>query len=205
MHSRRCRFSNALVRTGGEPSSVLKEWYERLASAGRPAPATQLHDRITSGRVPRLETPAPLNFMYVIERGNLDERQKALGLIARNFHPDYTPVLEAALKSPEPVVRVQAAAVVAHVKANLKTRIKKLTSEGKDASGPSALMRIGELQALQVCALVEKREQVLCHDTALGILERSLAAGSDIAFVASQTDAGAAAGIERFLLICWPL
>ncbi len=184
----------------GAASGVLKEWYERLASAGRPEPATELYDRIMSGRVPRLDTPAPLNFSSVIEQGTLDERQKALGLIARHFHPDYTPVLEAALKSPEPVVRVQAAAVVAHVKANLKTRIKRLSCEGKDASGPRALMRLGEMQALQGCSLVDRPEQEICRATALGILERSLAAGADIASVAAVSDAGAGAAIERYLL-----
>ena len=187
--------------TQGGRGSVLFAWYERLASAGQPAPATRSHDRIASGRVPRLDTRAPQNFMHVIEKGSLDERQKALGLIARHFHPDYTPVLQAALKSPEPVVRVQAAAVVAHVKANLKTRIKKLNSEGKDTFGTKALMRIGELQALQACALVEKREQAMCRDTARGILERTLATGADIALVSSEADAGAAAGIEHYLLM----
>ena len=186
--------------TGVAPNGILKDWYERLAAAGRAGHATQIHDRITSGRVPRLDTPAPLNFLHVIERGTLDERQKALGLIARQFHPDYTPVLEAALKSPEPVVRVQAAAVVAHVKANLKTRIQRISIEGNEASWPDALMRLSDLQALQGCALVEKPEQRVCQDIARGILERSLASGTDIATVASQTDAGAAGAIERYLL-----
>ncbi len=186
--------------TTGATSAVLKDWYERLASAGRHAPATEIYDRITSGRVPRLEQPAPLNFLHVIECGTLDQRQKALGMIARHFHPEYTPVLEAALKSPEPVVRVQAAAVVAHVKANVKQRIRGLTSEFKEGFGPAALMRVSELQSLQGCALVEKREQVLCRDTARGILERTLATGSDIAAVVSRTDESAAAAIERYLL-----
>ena len=185
---------------GKAPNKILKDWYERLASAGRPAHATQIYDRIASGRVPRLNTPAPLNFLHVIEHGTLDERQKALGLIARQFHPDYTPVLEAALKSPEPVVRVQAAAVVAHVKANLKTRIKRLAIDGKEASGRQALMRISELQALQGCALVDKPEQRVCHDIAHGILERSLVSGTDFTTVATQTDAGADAAMERYLL-----
>ena len=185
---------------GSAPNGILEDWYERLASAGRPAHATQIHDRITSGRVPRLNTPAPLNFLHVIEHGTLDERQKALGLIARQFHPDYTRVLEAALKSQEPVVRVQAAAVVAHVKANLKTRIKRLAIEGKEASGPEALKSISELQALQGCSLVEKPEQRVCQDVADGILERSLESGTDFTTVATQTDAGASAAIERFLL-----
>ncbi len=181
-------------------TGILKDWYERLASAGRHAPATEIYDRITSGRVPRLEQPAPLNFLNVIECGTLDQRQKALGMIARHFHPEYTTVLEAALKSPEPVVRVQAAAVVAHVKANLKQRIRRLTTEFKEGFGPAALMRISELQSLQGCALVEKREQVLCRDIARGILERTLATGSDIAAVGSQTDERAAAAIERYFL-----
>jgi hypothetical protein len=186
--------------TAGEPGAILEEWYERLAAAGQPPPATQFHDRIMSGRVPRLDAPGPQNFMHVIDRGTLDERQKALGLIARHFHPDYTPVLEAALKSPEPVVRVQAAAVVAHVKANLKTRIRTLTSDGKNAAGAEALLRINELQALQECALVEKSERALCRDTVQSILERTLAMNSDLVAVSSQAGEGAVAGIEHYFL-----
>lgn len=179
---------------------VIAAWYERLAHAGRPSPVTETFNRIASGRVHRLDARAPADFLGVIASGTLEERQRALGLIARQFHPDYSPVLDAALRSPEPVVRVQAAAVVARVREDLKAKVAELV-RGEDATmAKTALINAGQLQALQGCALVAPVQQAQCRDAVRRLLRQALSRGEDLLGVVRGADRDALSAIETFLI-----
>jgi hypothetical protein len=179
---------------------VLQDWYERLANAGRPSPFTEMFDRIQSGRVQRLDLKPPANYLETIASGSLDERQRALGLIAREFHPDYAPVLDAALRSPEPVVRVQAAAVVARVREDLKARVEALTKPVAGISPAEALAIGGELEALKTCALIEPRLQARCQDALNKVLAAVLQGRGDLDRAARRAEPAAIAAIETFLI-----
>jgi hypothetical protein len=186
-----------------ERAELLSGWYERLSQAGGVEPATAMHDRVAAGRVLMLDAAGPQRFVDVIDHGTLAERQTALGLMARNFHPDYAPALEAALRSAEPVVRVQAAAVVAHVRADLKTEIKSGALSLRDAAGLPAAERLrhaGRFDALARCSLVEAADRARCRETAGLFLQGALS--RDGVLQASQSGAGAAASraLENFLL-----
>lgn len=186
--------------SAGAGPKVLKRWYARLTGAGKPSPEAVIFDRIASGRVPNLDAPAPKNFLEVVNNGSLEERQKALGLIARRFHPDYTPVLEAALNSPEPVVRVQAAAVVARVRDNLKATIKLLTGSNETLTVAGAIERAALLQALAKCNLVSSQSQTSCRETALRILQNAMSESSAMLGLAAVADEEAAKSAEAFLI-----
>lgn len=102
------------------PSRVNKElldqWYDRISQATMIDPVTRLSDDVSVGRAVNLQGAMPLSFLATMEAGTLSERQSVLGIIARRFHSDYIPVLHCALRSEEPVVRVQAAAVAARIR-----------------------------------------------------------------------------------------
>ena len=83
-------------------------------------PVTKHCDMVAIGRALDLAGRAPPSFSEAIDKGTLLQKQNALGLIARKFHPGYLSALKAALKSDEPVIRVQAAAVAAHVREDVK-------------------------------------------------------------------------------------
>lgn len=175
-----------------DDGDAVAAWYDRLARAGKPSTITQTYDRIASGRVHLLDSAPPRNFLDVIKSGGMEERQRALGLIARHFHPDYTPVLEAALRSPEPVVRVQAAAVVARVREDLKARVA-LLSLDEPCSAAQALHRAGELAALQKCALVAEPLRVRCAQVAERLINTAVPPGANmVASVPEGRDARAA-------------
>lgn len=183
---------------GRDEGNAVAAWYERLARAGKPSIVAQTYERIASGRVPRLDTAPPVNFMDVIHSGSLEERQRALGLIARHFHPDYAPVLEAALRSPAPVVRVQAAAVVARVREDLKAKVAALVNGG--ARDPArALGDAGELRALQDCALLGAPQRALCRETASRLMRETLAQVRDVVSV-MPSDRDARHVLEDFLI-----
>lgn len=178
---------------------VRRDWYERLARAGRPSHVTQLYERIISGRTQRLDMQPPRDFLKVIAQGTLDERQRALGLVARHFHPDYTPVLDAALRSGEPVVRVQAAAVVARVREDLKERIEQWL-----VSSPRTLRQTlhdaGELHALSTCSLLSPQLRARCTENVRALLDDVLARGRDVTRFAREVDKDALDAMERYLI-----
>ncbi|MBL8565929.1 MAG: hypothetical protein JNM89_09445 [Hyphomicrobiaceae bacterium] len=107
------------LRRPSLPSALLADWYTRISLSTRTDEETRLAERVAAGRVIDTTHGAPSSFVGVMEGGPLDARQRALGLVARSFHPGYLPTLVAALASEEPVVRVQAAAVAAHVRPRL--------------------------------------------------------------------------------------
>jgi len=95
---------------------LLTAWYERIALSVAVDPVTRFCDDVGSGRMIDLGAPPPPSYAAVMAAGTLVERQAVLGNVARRFHPDYLPVLAQALNNPEPVIRVQAAAVAAQIR-----------------------------------------------------------------------------------------
>lgn len=128
-------------------NALLEAWYERISLSVAVDPVTRFCDDVASGRTIDLGAPAPVSFPSAIANGSLAERQAILGLIARQFHPDYLPALKLALLSPEPVIRVQAAAVAAHIRPRLSALFKETlaaaaTTAGDPEQGLLALRRL---------------------------------------------------------------
>jgi len=138
-----------------DSTPLLAAWYKRIALASEIDATTELCDTVASGRTMDLAAPVPRAFMTVIERGTLAERQTSLGLIARRFHPQYLPALEVALRSAEPVVRVQAAAVAARVRGPLRARLEALLSDDWAGRADASASRRAELEAILASGLVE--------------------------------------------------
>ena len=104
--------------------ALLQAWYDRISLAAEIDPVTRLCEDVESGRTIDTDAPVPPSFAFIIDHGSMNQRQTALGLIARKFDPRFACALARALRSPEPVIRVQAAAVAVRVKAGLKTRVR---------------------------------------------------------------------------------
>jgi hypothetical protein len=182
----------------GAGARVLDAWYQRLANAAGADPATETYDRVHAGRVVRFASDVPHDFAEIITSGTLAERQAALGLMARTFHTDFAPALVLALRSPEPVVRVQASAVVARVRGELKVRIaSRLNAATAHLAGISAA---GELQRLATCPLVDGANRARCGIAEQAILARELRTSRDVIAEAAGSKPGTAPVIERFLL-----
>lgn len=190
----------AFVDHAGAGPDVLNAWYDRLSNASDADLSTVLTDRVMAGRVIDTDAATPAQFETVIADGTLAERQAALGLIARRFHPDFAPALEQALRSPEPVVRVQAAAVVARVRADLKTRIKALVAAGPVHAPADPIQDAAELVRLAGCSLVDRADAGRCRKASDARLQLALAGKRNVYAAAARADSEAALLIERHLM-----
>ena len=131
----------ALSRTA-TASPLLDAWYERIAQSARRDPVDELCDTVAIGRALDLSAPPPETFTRIIREGSLAERQAALGLIARAYDPAYIGALKLALTSPEPVIRVQAAAVAARVREGIAEGLSEAIEAADCATGRVTQLRI---------------------------------------------------------------
>lgn len=130
------------------PSPLLAQWYERISLSTSIEAETWLADRVAANRTIDVAATSPLSFADVMLSGSLEERQRALGLIARSFHPSYLPVLALALDSEEPVIRVQAAAVAARVRPRLASDTAAWSAEADAIAGGA-----GKIDAYRLAGL----------------------------------------------------
>lgn len=150
-------------------TELLAAWYERIALAGDTDPVTALCDSVDMGRAVQTANDIPRVFADVMAHGTLEDRQTALGLIARQFSPSYAPALRAALVSSEPVIRVQAAAVAVKVRAELKSTLHATLARhaaSDDLHGTLAL----------AAELHDMAHSLLLEDTDRAVAERRCAA-----------------------------
>lgn len=86
--------------------------------------AEALADSIAQRRRHPLPLTGMPGFIQVFHNGTLQEQQRAIAAISRQFHPSMRPALATALASPVPALRVQAAAVYAKLRGKFETQAK---------------------------------------------------------------------------------
>ncbi len=140
---------------------LLVAWYTRISQATTVDPVKRLCDDIAAGRSINLGGPTPTSFPAVIDAGHLTDQQSVLGLVARRFHPDYLPILRSALLSPQPAVRVQAAAVAAHLTPVVRQAFREAIDTLPHASQSSdkALGLLARLDALTGSGLLDESDR----------------------------------------------
>ncbi len=150
-----------LVRSATQDSHLLADWYERISLSTTIDRVTRHCDNVRIGRTINLSAGTPASFLAEIESGTLAERQAILGLVARRFHVDYLPVLQLALRSPEPMIRVQAAAVASHVRPLVDALYKGAIAELPDAVAhpAKALKLLDRFEALTASGLLDESDR----------------------------------------------
>lgn len=108
-------------------TSVLYVWYRRNATPFEIWYREILPERITPpeerlierlmiwGEEVELQIREPIPFVDILSSGELVEKQLAITLMLRNFHPTFAPAFRQALKDPDNAVRVQAASAIIHI------------------------------------------------------------------------------------------
>lgn len=183
----------SLPLAGWRPAkaALLDAWYRRIAEAAAVDDAARVAADVATGRAIDISAAVPRPFAEVVQSGTLAERQTALGLIARKFHPEYSGALDAALRSAEPVVRVQAAAVAAKVRRDLQARVRALVDEaGPGGAEPRRAMLIAaELSSSLRSGLLDEGDRIRAAEV-VRRLKAEAAAKLDPAAVAADARHG---------------
>jgi hypothetical protein len=166
----------ALAPTTPKPSRLLADWYSHIARSMETSDAMRIADQVSSGRAIDLSARAPGSFVALMEQNGLSEQQNALGLIARRFDLDYLSALQAALKSTEPVIRVQAAAVAASIREQLARNAHQLMAQADESqlSLGGLLHCFSRLERCHSSGLMEESDRVAVRATADKVEQRCL-------------------------------
>lgn len=120
------------------------------------ARSTLLVQAIRQGRRPDHDALARNGYAWVFAYGDASERQTAIGMLGRNFAPGMRPLLDAALTSPHPALRVQAAAVFAKLRGRFADRAEALLAAPSPAQGtPPAAAIAAEARHLAATQFLE--------------------------------------------------
>jgi hypothetical protein len=156
-----CLVTGWLNVRGHESSDLLNAWYERISLSTETDAVTRLSDTVAIGRAHDPASTMPQSFAEIFHSGNITDQQRVLGLIARHFHPDYLPTLHMALANDAPVIRVQAAAVAAHVRSAVAvTAENAVTLVGDPQTTPDARLRnMRDIEACLASGLLDERDR----------------------------------------------
>ena len=181
---------------------LLAAWYERIALAGDIDPVTNLCNTVAMGRGVITSTVPPPEFERVMTVGSLEDRQTALGLIARRFSPSYASALRLALVSPEPVIRVQAAAVAVKVRAELKVTLHEALQRARNQnlSALAAANLVQELQAMSRSGLLEETDRIASKAAIEYVLVTATSARSGGAAVEGLLEGASQTALENELV-----
>lgn len=189
-------------RRAAPPSPLIAQWYDRIALSTTVPSAERLYDDVSVGRTLDLDARPPVSYPDAMSFGSLAERQAILGHIARHFHPAYLATLKIALASPEPLIRVQAAAVAAHIAPKAREHFLHRAAEaGRGPADPlRALALLGDLEDLARSGLLDETERMGSERLA-GELGDRVAAGLDrgLLRLSYQTDVAMAAELDAHL------
>ncbi|WP_386334541.1 hypothetical protein [Sulfitobacter sediminilitoris] len=97
--------------------------------------AERISSEIAEGRRPLTRASSVPALAHVFASGTLIDQQTALAAVARQYTPELHSVLERALASDIPAVRVQAAAILAHLRDSFSRRARALIADETGLSG----------------------------------------------------------------------
>ncbi len=125
--------------------------------------ADELFDQICQRRRNPLSGNAVSSFLKTFRSGTLHQQQEAIAAISRSYHPDMRPALSAALASPVPALRVQAAAVYAKLRGTYGTRAKDLLDQAEREDHARAALDANAFLEVAASGFVdmETREKLL--------------------------------------------
>lgn len=124
-----------MIATSGSTRKQTQISFESHRDVPSDTRAEVIFQEIAEGRRPRGRDSSEPPLEDVFISGTLTEQQTALAAIVRHYTADLRPVLERALASEIPAVRVQAASVFAHLRDTFAARARRLLTGGHELSG----------------------------------------------------------------------
>lgn len=98
-----------------KPAAELEDWYRTIVDRPVLDEAEALYQQISDGRAYAPAQP-PRSFFHVMEEGNVEQRQRLLGVLVQHASGAVEPLLRKGLAARELAVRAPAAAVMARLR-----------------------------------------------------------------------------------------
>lgn len=150
----------ATARQRAAKAAPLAALPMQAVAAGSPH---DLYEQIRQGRRhPHPQQPLS-SFHETFLTGSLHRQQAAIAAISRSYHPHMRPALAAALASPVPALRVQAAAVHARLRGGFQARAKELLALDGDAPVHDRALA-GECERVAASGFVDARTEARLLD-----------------------------------------
>ncbi|MFN3686657.1 hypothetical protein [Salinarimonas sp.] len=168
----------SLARARRRPSADRETWYRSLARHATIDPVARLCGDITNGRAfdPALARVVP--FARVARAGDLAAQQRLLGIVAREPDPALARHLRTLLRSPRAAVRASAAAALARLREDVRTRAGAVRGSRDEAAAES---RARVLAACANAGVLDDADAQSLRRTALGLLAAHPPGASDAA------------------------
>lgn len=133
-----------IIAPGVVPSPTRITPEAQRSSARQPPrdTADELFDQICQRRRHPLSHGTAPSFLQIFHTGTLRHQQEAIAAISRGYHPDMRPALSAALASPVPALRVQAAAVYAKLRGTYGDQAKELLAGTGHSRDKAAILEV---------------------------------------------------------------
>jgi len=171
------------TRAAARTPEERARWYDVIALDGGSDvedDASQLHEAIANGRIGGVHRRGDRSFPDILANGTLGEKQGLLGLIGLRYHPRYYPLLQAALRSPEPSVRAQAAAVSVKLKDQFRARLAcALAAPGSSEPDDVARAHAEDILAAASSGFIDPPQARAALASAVALCERRLTGESD--------------------------
>jgi hypothetical protein len=143
--------------------------------------AEEIRSKIVNGRARRWGKTSIPSFHTVMAKGTLAHKQALLGLIGRQYHREYLPVLMAALRNHEASVRAQGAAVFAKLKEQHKARLPLLLSPNQNANPEASNEQLERVLKIIDCTdsgFIDAPEAGRARGAARELCDTAIATGS---------------------------
>jgi hypothetical protein len=101
----------------------LDGWYDYIAGIVARPQAVRIHEELSSNRLPTDPYAKVQRFTPILGGASVEDQQRVLGVIGRNYGADFRPVLKRALRSRNGLIRAQAAAIASGLDLEEKTRL----------------------------------------------------------------------------------
>ncbi|MBF0379699.1 MAG: hypothetical protein HQL69_01700 [Magnetococcales bacterium] len=137
-----CMFVYLVVRHSSTP---FEKWYTQIFPERELVEHDQLFAKLERVHSNQGQVENIVPFQEVFSFGSLIQKQTAIALITKRFHPAFSTILKMAVRDENNAIRVQAASAIAHIENQFTTRSVELgLTLKKDQENPEILYSIAK-------------------------------------------------------------
>ncbi len=163
----------ALSKPLGNADKIRELWFKVLSGEMPNKAGEDLYRLIRDDRVLETLHRSPQNFDDILDSGTLRQKQAVLAVLAAQYSPELRPLLEQALKSETPAIRVQSAALITKLRISAVRRLRELLSGDPTSAADRNARLASALDLLDLLrgGLLDASQSMQAQNTTRRILE----------------------------------